>query len=494
MSALAANRRHSDMGYLRIDTSQYGHKIDNVQPQPGLLTPLSAACDSRRSSVASSSWSFVSQALGASSLYSSVPSIRSSQEPSTPPPHGLPMDMSFISSDTSFEDLASSHEFEDVKRSFIGTPGILSSSPAHHAQLDSQESWVMVPEHAQSQAIRLPFFEMDTMMPASGDLQSALGVTPFRPQSTIGGHRVEQDSPCNRPWLTQGYEQQVGYDNLVSVQYTINTGAACDYSEDECPWPTSVQADSCIVPAETELVDMGIHAPLYGAPICNDSDVPPSPCGQFQASIGGRNLFVKQELVQPEIQEEFSPVKSELSASFRSCLSSQSERGVKKDRRPSLRSKRKARSQVTQPYTGTLRGSTFEVHRVKSKYKCKLKNAEGLECKQAFDRVEHLRRHEQTHSGEKPFVCVIPPMRNEKDEEVRCGRPFSRRDNLRDHYKTHLSKAKAGRNGRIGFEKFYQILREKEEPEEAEKTITMLEKWRASGKHLKDEEQLRSRM
>lgn len=418
------------------------------------------------------------------------------------------MDMSFTFSNTSFMDLAPSQEFEDVKRSFIEAPGTLSpgtllGSPAHNMRFDSQEDWVLVPEQTQSQTMRLPFFGMDTMMPASGDLPSALGVTPFYPQLNVANHGAEQESPCNRQWYTQRYEQQVSYENLVSTQYAVDPNAACDCCEHDLTWSTTAKGswistasvDSCIVPTEMDIVDTGIHTPLYGVPIRNDRDVPSSPCGRFQSSIAGRSLLVKQELSQPDSQEELSPVKSDLSASLRSSLCTQSGRGIRKEKRLSTRSKRKARNDVTEVY----RGSTYDVHRVhqdkkKSKYKCKLKKADGRECERQFDRVEHLRRHEHTHSGEKPFICVISLMRNEKDEEITCGTRFSRRDNLRDHYKTHLSQTKAGRNGRIGFEKFYQILREKEELDEAEKTITMLEKWRAAGKNLKDEEQVRSRL
>ena len=37
------------------------------------------------------------------------------------------------------------------------------------------------------------------------------------------------------------------------------------------------------------------------------------------------------------------------------------------------------------------------------------------------------------------------------------------------------------------FEDFYELLRDIEEHDEAEKTVRMLEKWRADGKHVKEE-------
>ncbi|ODV71641.1 C2H2-type zinc finger protein CYBJADRAFT_131308, partial [Cyberlindnera jadinii NRRL Y-1542] len=42
-------------------------------------------------------------------------------------------------------------------------------------------------------------------------------------------------------------------------------------------------------------------------------------------------------------------------------------------------------------------------------------------CKRAFARSEHLKRHERSHTKEKPFVCGV------------CQRRFSRRDLLLRH-------------------------------------------------------------
>jgi hypothetical protein len=38
----------------------------------------------------------------------------------------------------------------------------------------------------------------------------------------------------------------------------------------------------------------------------------------------------------------------------------------------------------------------------------------------------------------------------------------------------------------VNFEDLYKLLRDIEEPDEAEKTIRKLEKWKADGKHLKE--------
>lgn len=49
------------------------------------------------------------------------------------------------------------------------------------------------------------------------------------------------------------------------------------------------------------------------------------------------------------------------------------------------------------------------------------------DCKRAFKRYEHLKRHNLMHTGERPHKCKFPG----------CSKSFSRSDNLSQHYKIH---------------------------------------------------------
>ncbi|KAG2196740.1 hypothetical protein INT46_004658 [Mucor plumbeus] len=54
-------------------------------------------------------------------------------------------------------------------------------------------------------------------------------------------------------------------------------------------------------------------------------------------------------------------------------------------------------------------------------------------CNMIFTRSEHLARHTRKHTGEKPYLCVVPG----------CTRRFSRFDNMMQHTQTHKSRSKS---------------------------------------------------
>ena len=481
MYSISPARKHQSMGYLRIDTSTYVDDGETCQPQSGLLTPLSAACDGRRSSTASSNWSLISH--DSASHAPSAASIWSSQEPVTPPPQGLHIDMSFIASDTSFEDISLSQDLNASKSIFDDTSGVLLGSPSDqvHFESRSQENWVNVLNQSNNQGLRLPFCTTDSMMPASGDLSAAFGTSLFQQQVAISDRSTEQENSCGGQWPLQNFTTSQPYQ--AGSTLTGQNGLSWPTPTSRSWLQTSINVDtSAIVPTEMD-IDGHVISQMYNFSIRGIQADSSNSRSHQRISESPQTTKAKKERENCENGALLS-LDSEIGSSLRSILkSTPGGKGLaKKERKHLTRSRRANRHQMTEEYTGNLHGNAVDVRHMhnqqKKKFRCKFVDNAGKPCHAPFQREEHLKRHKAIHSGEKPFKCILPAA-------YKCDKYFNRRDNLRDHYKTHLSMTKSGRNPRVKFEDLYELLRDIEEPDEAGKTVRKLEKWRAEGKHLK---------
>lgn len=88
-------------------------------------------------------------------------------------------------------------------------------------------------------------------------------------------------------------------------------------------------------------------------------------------------------------------------------------------------------------------------------------------CGQRFQRKEHLKRHQRTHSATKEFKCPLPG----------CTAAIARSDNACDHFRTHLERKKGSRNPQCEWEELEGRIRNGYPLESAKKIITNLERW-----------------
>jgi hypothetical protein len=87
-------------------------------------------------------------------------------------------------------------------------------------------------------------------------------------------------------------------------------------------------------------------------------------------------------------------------------------------------------------YNDPLGTEDSQIKKYPGRGRCRVKQANLKErpfvcdypdCKRAFKRFEHLKRHNKMHTGERPYKCKYPG----------CMKAFSRSDNLSQHFKIH---------------------------------------------------------
>jgi hypothetical protein len=155
-------------------------------------------------------------------------------------------------------------------------------------------------------------------------------------------------------------------------------------------------------------------------------------------------------------------------------------KSIKRQRRSGVPTKKRTKGNTLgATYKGRIVKIPMEKSSASKRYGCDWRGSEGQICGKKFQRVEHLKRHKQTHDGTQYFYCPDPEC-EKIDRAFRC-----RNDNLREHFKTHLRQTTTKRNSSRSFEEFYEYIRRGFPAEDADKYISKLEKWRAEGGHLK---------
>ncbi|GAB7341890.1 hypothetical protein MBLNU457_g0202t1 [Dothideomycetes sp. NU457] len=113
---------------------------------------------------------------------------------------------------------------------------------------------------------------------------------------------------------------------------------------------------------------------------------------------------------------------------------------------------------------------------LKDKVECSWRFPNNVKCTKSFDRMEHLKRHENSHTGARPFRCIFAGYVTTcilKDNSA------SRNDNLGDHIATHIKPAicrekgivPKNRNGEISLLNAQALILEQKTEAEARKTM-----------------------
>lgn len=118
-------------------------------------------------------------------------------------------------------------------------------------------------------------------------------------------------------------------------------------------------------------------------------------------------------------------------------------------------------------------------HRKKSKpFVCVHEDQNGIRCDRAFARSEHLKRHMSMHSPVRLYPCVLPD----------CNKKIGRSDNACDHFRTHLQlKGRNKRNNHHHWRELERRIRIAYSQKRADKITANLLRWLEKECALDDE-------
>jgi len=482
------------LGFLRVRTQDLQSKLDEPSPG-GLPTPMSSRGDRRRSSIG---WSFMNGNASFPSQPSSVASFQSSHEPQTPPQHNsLPMDFSMVSHpNASFESFSVPTQHGNGKSSFQGRQIVPASSLNGNSSFDGLQDpeWIYLQRQSENTQPRHPYYTTDNMMPASGDFPSALSAEMHHSVQVVADQRGVNNFAFPNGWSCQepgtSYPPDDNYHGARSHQGSATNGnmlfewtqpmGTMVFSRPDVHASTIVPSD---IVRDEEMLSQESHLHCYHD---NKSEIL-SQCGEYYLDHDDHDPTYEPKSCVSDHDDTWVSGSSMVGSDRTSPTGTKC---VKKDKRPLGRggrgASRKRRSKVPKEtvFSTCFNNREMDIHvqqpRNSKKHTCRYILESGQLCARAFERVEHLRRHEQIHEPMRPFTCPL-----HLHPGLKCHKLFGRRDNWRDHLRTHLSSTIAGRNERISFEALFALLRKSEEHEEAEKTINMLLKWKAKGGHEK---------
>jgi hypothetical protein len=470
MSELAITTSDPDLGHnLRVKTEFCGISAS----QHGLLTPISANYDQCRSSVSSSTWSFLSQASSSGSHPSSVSSFHSTQEPTTPPNHTSSAEYAIVGSDLSVSSASSGDGKCDFKEnSFDQTLSLPSHASGYYGNLvlSSNPDWSF--PYRQSDAALRPQHAINGMMPAAVDFSTDFEASLIPRAGELGIQTSDYFMPYSTAlapaFRTRHALCEPAPRNDSYAPYNMQFSSPSSWVDASTIVPTQTIVDVPAAVCTPGFSETEFHSPASSGP--KESVL----FHNFRREIDVSDLDLDHKMD----FSDHSPSRQSYKATY--FESKTGSKVIKKQKKPPAVSRRnKGKSAYSQRYKGRDLKIPIDLPSNRKRYECQYTHPEGDKyCGKKFQRVEHLRRHWDTHTGTNWYSCPDPE----------CEKKFrSRADNLREHFKTHLRETSAKRNISRTFEEFYAYIRAEQSSEEADKNIAKLEKWRADGGHLQSE-------
>ncbi|KAF2194777.1 hypothetical protein K469DRAFT_686738 [Zopfia rhizophila CBS 207.26] len=437
------------VGYRQLDSKDGFQAPQSGALSSGFLTPASSASEGRRDSIASSQSSF-SYCQSFTSDYS----IHTDYSIPITPNSGRSLLV-----DNSYIDLMAYESRQGVtEKAFHGLPLSLSSKTPILG--DSYETWVMVsrPEEPSSSQT-MPFSQHD-VLPAAADFSLALrAVVDQRPSqeqvmNTTAGQGWEILPAKQWPEMhrQQQLMQQLPLDLGNEMRDGWNTDVVPSLERSHGMFLETVMPSDAILKGQDEYMYMSDGFEDMSTYANPSASFPPSP----------QEVCFKRE-ESTAIKGEPGTGESDETMTRSIYVSPTGGKGVKKERRsrgvPKKRSKiLRHRPEILDPpegkwyieLEGGIRrdertGKWIGSHRQK-KYVCG-EIVGGRECRNRFARPEHLKRHKETHTGDRKFWCKI------------CQKLFNRNDNCQEHYWTHVERPgkKTGRNKKMSLREVEKI-------------------------------------
>jgi hypothetical protein len=483
------SKRQAVSAYLRVKT-EFGSDFDVSSSPERLLTPVSVQSIHHRESFPTSNWSY----RESSSVGSNPSSVSSYQslEPVTPPYHGhhlshLPFD------------LKSSFNNPDMEQTYLGSTF---SSPMYTSNASPEDNsltvttaseWPIFGHRDNHTFSNMPFNTYTSMNELSSGTTSFSTIMSGRSLPSIEDPHKTMAAYPRSSWSSQGLLDPVSISSSSyrSASFPMNSfmlghsdlvhsiGGAEKWSMSDknigvdkstiTPSQTILDGSSQIIdPSVPELAFSSSGNQNYNTMASYHS--PPYHMDQFADA----DMMVEDEEYSEQFGSQYSPPTwHETSTGGKT---------VKRKRRGGVPKKRRTKGNTLgATYKGRIVKIPMEKSSASKRYGCDWRGPDGQICGKKFQRVEHLKRHKQTHDGTQYFYCPDPEC-EKIDRAFRC-----RNDNLREHFKTHLRQTTTKRNSSRSFEEFYGFIRRGFPAEDAEKYISKLEKWRAEDGHLKTE-------